>query len=71
MFISVFSESLLSQIIKQTKHAVLRIRSMHVIDQMAITVQDPQITAHWGCLNSALESSVRIFITSAGYESLK
>ncbi|PVD26352.1 hypothetical protein C0Q70_14023, partial [Pomacea canaliculata] len=62
-------ESLLSQIIKQTKHAVLRIRSMHVIDQMAVAVQDPQITAHWGCLNSSLESSVRIFITSIGYES--
>ncbi|XP_070179777.1 mediator of RNA polymerase II transcription subunit 17-like isoform X2 [Littorina saxatilis] len=64
------SESLLSQIIKQTKHAVLRIRCMHVIDQMAVSIQDPQITAHWGCLNSALQSSVRIFITSAGYESL-
>nr|KAG5714580.1 hypothetical protein BaRGS_007026 [Batillaria attramentaria] len=64
------NESLLSQIIKQTKHGVLRIRSMHVIDNMAINIQDPQITAHWGCLNSPLESSVRIFITSAGYESI-
>ncbi|ESP02795.1 hypothetical protein LOTGIDRAFT_111028 [Lottia gigantea] len=60
-------ETLLEQIIKQTKHAVLRLRTMHVLDKLAI-LSDPQITAHWSCLNSSLECSVRINITTAGYE---
>ncbi|XP_041352687.1 mediator of RNA polymerase II transcription subunit 17-like [Gigantopelta aegis] len=64
-------EALLEQIIKQTKHAVLRLRTMHVIDQLAVSVQDPQITAHWTCLNSSLESNVRIHITSCGYENVR
>ncbi|BFZ07539.1 hypothetical protein BsWGS_10578 [Bradybaena similaris] len=65
------NESLLEQILKQTKHAVLRIRTMHVIDQLAVSTQDPQICAHWSCLNSSLESSVRITITSYCYENCK
>ncbi|KAI8784768.1 Mediator of RNA polymerase II transcription subunit 17 [Biomphalaria glabrata] len=65
------NESLLEQILKQTKHAVLRIRSMHVIDQMAVSIQDPQLCAHWSCLNSSLESSVRVSVTSYGYESIR
>ncbi|CAL1533647.1 unnamed protein product [Lymnaea stagnalis] len=65
------NESLLEQILKQTKHAVLRIRSMHVIDQLAISIQDPQICAHWNCLNNSLESSVRISITSYCYETIR
>ncbi|XP_059158595.1 mediator of RNA polymerase II transcription subunit 17-like [Physella acuta] len=65
------NESLLEQILKQTKHAVLRIRSMHVIDQLSINIQDPQICAHWSCLNNSLESSVRISITSYGYETIR
>ncbi|GFN98998.1 mediator of RNA polymerase ii transcription subunit 17 [Plakobranchus ocellatus] len=62
------SESILEQIVKQTRHAVLRIRSMNVIDQLAITMQDPQICAHWSCLNNSLESSVRLTITSYCFE---
>ncbi|RUS75973.1 hypothetical protein EGW08_016255 [Elysia chlorotica] len=62
------SESMLEQILKQTKHAVLRLRSMHVIDQLASSLQDPLLCAHWSCLNNSLESSVRVSITSYCYE---
>ncbi|XP_048259239.1 mediator of RNA polymerase II transcription subunit 17-like isoform X1 [Haliotis rufescens] len=65
------SDTLLEQIIKQTKHAVLRVRTMHLIDELAVSIQDPQITAHWNCLNNSLQSSVRINITSYGYESVR
>lgn len=62
------NETLLEQIIQQTKHAVLRKRVMETVDRMAIHVPDPQISTHWSCLNSSLESSVKINITSLGYE---
>ncbi|XP_050405397.2 mediator of RNA polymerase II transcription subunit 17 [Patella vulgata] len=64
-------DTLLEQIIKQTKHAVLRLRTMHVLDELALCIQDPQITAHWSCLNSSLECSVRINITAYGYEAVR
>ena len=36
---------------------------------MARSIQDPQISAHWGNISSPLESSIKVNITSAGYES--
>ncbi|KAL3873203.1 hypothetical protein ACJMK2_036348 [Sinanodonta woodiana] len=65
------SETLLEQIIKQTRHAVLRLRTMKVIDAVASKYPDPQICAHWSCLNSSLESNVRVIITSQGYEAMR
>ncbi|XP_060605410.1 mediator of RNA polymerase II transcription subunit 17-like isoform X2 [Ruditapes philippinarum] len=65
------SETLLEQIIKQARHEVLRARTMATIDRLATNIADPQIMAHWSCLNSPLQSNVKIIITSNGYEGLR
>lgn len=62
------SESLLDQIIKQTKHNVLRLRTMQTIDGFAANLSDPQLAAHWSCINNSLEASCRVIITSQGYD---
>ncbi|XP_062619773.1 mediator of RNA polymerase II transcription subunit 17-like [Saccostrea cucullata] len=62
------SESMLDQIIKQTKHNVLRLRTMQTIDGFAATLSDPQLTVHWSCCNSSTEASCRVIITSQGYD---
>ncbi|XP_052769544.1 mediator of RNA polymerase II transcription subunit 17-like isoform X1 [Mya arenaria] len=64
-------ETLLEQIIKQARHEVLRQRTMSVIDRLAGEIPDPQIMAHWSCLNSPLQSNVKIIITSNGYEGMR
>jgi mediator of RNA polymerase II transcription subunit 17 len=63
-------ETILEQIIAQTQHDLLRLRTMHMIDALASEIKDPIIVAHWLCLNSATKSSVKINIISYGYESL-
>lgn len=63
-------ETILEQIISQTQHDLLRLRSMYMIDTLASEIKDPIIVAHWLCLNSATKSSVKINIISYGYESL-
>ena len=44
-------------------------RAIKVVDELARSIQDPQISAHWGNISSPLESSIKVNITSAGYES--
>ncbi|XP_035232454.1 mediator of RNA polymerase II transcription subunit 17-like [Stegodyphus dumicola] len=67
---SVDYESLLEQIIKQTRHVVLRLRTMYMIDTFACEIKDPLIVAHWACLNSPTLSSVKINIMTHGYETI-
>ena len=64
------NETILEQIIAQTQHDLLRLRTMYMIDTLASEIKDPIIVAHWLCLNSATKSSVKINIVSYGYESL-
>ncbi|XP_015924688.1 mediator of RNA polymerase II transcription subunit 17 [Parasteatoda tepidariorum] len=67
---SIEYESLLDQIIKQTRHVVLRLRTMYIIDTFACEIKDPLIVAHWLCLNSPTLSSVKINIMTYGYETM-
>lgn len=67
---SVKSETLLEQIIKQTQHVFLRLRTMYMIDTFACEIKDPLIVAHWVCLNSPTQSSVKINIMTHGYETI-
>ncbi|KAG8180030.1 hypothetical protein JTE90_026632 [Oedothorax gibbosus] len=67
---SIEYESLLEQIIKQTRHVVLRLRTMLLIDTLASEIKDPLIVAHWLCLNSPTMASVKINIMTYGYESI-
>ena len=46
-------------------------RAMYVIDNLARTVSDPQIAAHWSNISCATESLVKINITSQGYENVR
>ncbi|XP_054154405.1 mediator of RNA polymerase II transcription subunit 17-like isoform X2 [Oppia nitens] len=64
------NDTILEQIISQTQHDLLRLRTMYMIDTTASEIKDPIIVAHWLCLNSATKSSVKINIVSYGYESL-
>lgn len=64
------NETILEQIIAQTQHDLLRLRTMYMIDTLAAEIRDPIIVAHWLCLNSATKSSVKINIVSYGYETL-
>ncbi|XP_064484913.1 mediator of RNA polymerase II transcription subunit 17-like isoform X2 [Ornithodoros turicata] len=62
------SETLLEKIIAQTQHVVMRLRTMSVIDQFASEVKDPLVVAHWMCMSSPINNSVKINILSQGYE---
>ena len=53
-------ETLLEQIIRQTQHFVLRLRTMFVLDTMARELKDPLITCHWATLNSPTRTSVKV-----------
>lgn len=64
------TEGLLEKIIKQAKHIFLRSRTARTIDSLASRVEDPQIQAHWSNINDVYESSVKVLITSQGYEQI-
>ncbi|KAM6447895.1 mediator of RNA polymerase II transcription subunit 17 isoform 1-T1 [Liasis olivaceus] len=64
------SEGLLEKIIKQAKHIFLRRRTAQTIDSLASRIEDPQIQAHWSNINDVYESSVKVLITSQGYEQI-
>ncbi|XP_043850967.1 mediator of RNA polymerase II transcription subunit 17 isoform X2 [Dromiciops gliroides] len=64
------SEGLLEKIIKQAKHIFLRSRTAQTIDTLASRIEDPQIQAHWSNINDVYESSVKVLITSQGYEQI-
>ncbi|KAG9337551.1 hypothetical protein JZ751_028568 [Albula glossodonta] len=63
-------EGLLEKIIKQAKHIFLRSRTARTIDSLASRIEDPQIQAHWSNINDVYESSVKVLITSQGYEQI-
>ncbi|XP_074660283.1 mediator of RNA polymerase II transcription subunit 17-like [Tubulanus polymorphus] len=62
------NQTLLEQIIDQAKHTVLRQRTMNLLDEIATITPDPLISNHWNSLSSALESTVKVNITSQGYD---
>ncbi|XP_076431807.1 mediator of RNA polymerase II transcription subunit 17 isoform X2 [Peromyscus maniculatus bairdii] len=64
------TEGLLEKIIKQAKHIFLRNRTAATIDSLASRIEDPQIQAHWSNINDVYESSVKVLITSQGYEQI-
>ncbi|XP_029458191.1 mediator of RNA polymerase II transcription subunit 17 isoform X2 [Rhinatrema bivittatum] len=64
------SEGLLEKIIKQAKHIFLRRRTARTVDSLASRIEDPQIQAHWSNINDVYESSVKVLITSQGYEQI-
>ncbi|XP_064414005.1 mediator of RNA polymerase II transcription subunit 17 [Latimeria chalumnae] len=64
------SDGLLEKIIKQAKHIFLRNRTARTIDSLASRIEDPQIQAHWSNINDVYESSVKVLITSQGYEQI-
>ncbi|XP_072467439.1 mediator of RNA polymerase II transcription subunit 17 isoform X1 [Notamacropus eugenii] len=64
------NEGLLEKIIKQAKHIFLRSRTAQTIDTLASRIEDPQIQAHWSNINDVYESSVKVLITSQGYEQI-
>lgn len=64
------SQGLLEKIIKQAKHIFLRSRTARTIDSLASHIEDPQIQAHWSNINDVYESSVKVLITSQGYEQI-
>ncbi|KAB7502690.1 Mediator of RNA polymerase II transcription subunit 17 [Armadillidium nasatum] len=64
------SETILEQIIRQAQHNFLRLRTMYVIDQLALELKDPLIISHWNLFNSPTQSCVRINIVTQGYDSV-
>ncbi|KAK7882130.1 hypothetical protein WMY93_028304 [Mugilogobius chulae] len=64
------SQGLLQKIIQQAKHIFLRSRTARTIDSLASRIEDPQIQAHWSNINHVYESSVKVLITSQGYEQI-
>uniref|UniRef100_A0A2P2IC97 Mediator of RNA polymerase II transcription subunit 17-like n=2 Tax=Hirondellea gigas TaxID=1518452 RepID=A0A2P2IC97_9CRUS len=67
---TVTNETLLEQIIKEAQHNFLRLRTMFVIDQLAIELRDPLIISHWNLFNSPTQSCVRINIVTQSYDSV-
>lgn len=65
------NETLLEKIIHQAKHIILRKKALGVIDKMAQTIPDPQITVHSSNISSATESLIKVNITSQNYETVR
>ena len=63
--------TLLDQVIKQSRHIVMCRQTMWVLDDMAVSIRDPQITTHWSHVNSADDLSIKVHITSNGYEMIR
>lgn len=63
-------ETSLEQLIPQAQHVILRHRTLGMIDSLAKEITDPCIVVHWTCLNSPTKCSIKVNITSYGYESL-
>ncbi|XP_078594072.1 mediator of RNA polymerase II transcription subunit 17-like isoform X1 [Branchiostoma floridae x Branchiostoma japonicum] len=64
------TEGLLERLEKQAKHTLLRARILDMIDKLAQEVNDPCLQAHVSSIGTSTESSVRIIITSPGYEQI-
>ncbi|CAH1791453.1 unnamed protein product, partial [Owenia fusiformis] len=65
------SKTILEQIINQAKHVILRNRATKLLDSVIKSIPDPTISAHWACLGTPTETSVKITITSPGYENVR
>nr|XP_008265692.1 mediator of RNA polymerase II transcription subunit 17 [Oryctolagus cuniculus] len=50
--------------------AINKTRTAATIDSLASRIEDPQIQAHWSNINDVYESSVKVLITSQGYEQI-
>ncbi|XP_026635356.1 mediator of RNA polymerase II transcription subunit 17 [Microtus ochrogaster] len=48
----------------------IRRRTAATIDSLASRIEDPQIQAHWSNISDVYESSVKVLITSQGYEQI-
>jgi hypothetical protein len=44
---------------------------MQFLDEFSRITADPLIASHWNSLSSALESTVKINITSQGYDTVR
>ncbi len=64
------TECLLEKLLKQAKHIVLRSRTAQVIDELSGELQDTCLMGHWSALTQPLQTTVKVYITSTGYESL-
>lgn len=53
-----------------SNHFFFLIRTARTIDSLASRIEDPQIQAHWSNINDVYESSVKVLITSQGYEQI-
>ncbi|XP_027202411.2 mediator complex subunit 17 [Dermatophagoides pteronyssinus] len=62
------NETILEQVIQQAQHSMLRLRTMCLIDSLAIEIQDPLIIPNWNYLNAPNQTSVRVDLYSYGYE---
>lgn len=65
------SESMLEQIIQQSRHLVVWQKVQQLVDEMSKEILDPQIIMHNSNLNSATESTMRISISFSNYETIK
>ena len=62
------TETILEQIISQSQHTVLRMRTMRLIDDLSGQLTDPLLLSHWTSINSPFQSSVKLTIVSFGYD---
>ena len=59
---------MLEQIVAQGKHIWVWQNALFVLDEIARSVQDPQIAVHWSNISNATESLIKVVMTSAGYD---
>ena len=63
--------NILDEIVRQTRHMVLRQRVLNVVDDLARTCSDPLISATCSCINTVDQSIIDVAITSQGYETVR
>jgi len=59
-------DGMLEEIIRQSQHVVLRMRTQVVLDTLSKEIKDPLIISHWASLNAVTHSSVRVTLQSSG-----
>uniref|UniRef100_H3A7T2 Mediator of RNA polymerase II transcription subunit 17 n=1 Tax=Latimeria chalumnae TaxID=7897 RepID=H3A7T2_LATCH len=63
-------KGIIQAVLDQNKHLFDRDTTARTIDSLASRIEDPQIQAHWSNINDVYESSVKVLITSQGYEQI-
>lgn len=54
-----------------SRHVVLRLRTIEIVEHLSLTISDPSIHVHTDGLSSETNTSLKVTITSPSYDLIK